>query len=85
VDATRPLGEWNQLRLVLAPEKSEIYMNGVKYCEFVLGSDDWNQRVAKSKFAGWKKCGKAPKGHIGVQGNHPGELSLRNIRIRELR
>jgi len=25
-----------------------------------------------------------PKGHIGIQGNHPGMLSLRNIRIREL-
>ena len=25
-------------------------MNGVKYCEYVKGSDDWNQRVDKSKF-----------------------------------
>ena len=28
--------------------------------------------------------GKAPKGYLGIQGDHPGTLALRNIRIREL-
>ena len=27
---------------------------------------------------------KAPKGYLGIQGDHPGTLALRNIRIREL-
>jgi hypothetical protein len=26
----------------------------------------------------------AKKGYIGIQGDHPGTLTLRNIRIREL-
>ena len=26
----------------------------------------------------------APKGYLGIQGDHPGTLELRNIRIREL-
>ena len=83
IDTTKPLGEWNQLRLILAPDKSEVYMNGVKYYEFVLGSDDWNQKVAKSKFAGWKNFGKAPRGHIDLQ-DHGNEVAFRNIKIRPI-
>ncbi|MCA9200469.1 MAG: DUF1080 domain-containing protein, partial [Planctomycetales bacterium] len=50
VDATNPPGEWNELRILITPEKCEHYMNGKKYCEYVKGSDDWNQKVAASKF-----------------------------------
>src|SRR5262245_29757002 len=52
IDATKPVGEWNQLRVVIAapPAKSEVVMNGVKYFDFVWKSDDFKERVAKSKF-----------------------------------
>ncbi len=58
-------------------------MNGVKYCEYVKGSDDWNERVAKSKFAKFPKFGKATKGHICLQ-DHGDDVAFRNIRIRSL-
>ncbi|MDA7979757.1 MAG: DUF1080 domain-containing protein [Pirellulales bacterium] len=82
VDATKPAGEWNEIRLLVTPEKCEQYMNGVKYCEYVKGSDDWNARVAKSKFRSMEGFGKANSGFISVQGDHHGDLALRNIRIR---
>jgi len=50
-DATKPAGEWNTLWIVISPQKCEHYMNGVKYCEYVKGSEDWDQRVA-SRTAG---------------------------------
>lgn len=82
-DATKPVGEWNQVRLLLTPEKSEVHMNGVKYYEFVKGSDDWNERVAKSKFKAWAKFGKPTKGFICLQ-DHGNEVAYRNVKIRSL-
>jgi hypothetical protein len=82
-DATKPAGQWNQLRIIVTPQKSEVYMNSVKYYEFVIGSKDWNDRVAKSKFRDMPKFGKAAKGYIDLQ-EHPGEVAFRNIKIRPL-
>ncbi|WDQ19341.1 3-keto-disaccharide hydrolase [Rhodopirellula sp. P2] len=82
-DATKPVGEWNHLRVLITPEKCEIAVNGVLYCEFVKGSDDWNERVAKSKFGQWEGFGEPTEGHICLQ-DHNDEVSYRNIRIRRL-
>lgn len=81
LDATKPAGEWNHVRIVITPEKCEHYMNGVKYVEYVLGSDDFKARVAKSKFAKWPAFAKADTGYIALQGDH-GKVSFRNIKIR---
>ena len=37
LDATKPVGEWNTVRIVIAPPpaKSEVDVNGVKYYDFV--------------------------------------------------
>ncbi len=83
-DATKPAGEWNHLRILITPEKCEHYMNGVKYCEYVKGSKDWDERVAKSKFAAFSKFGKATKGHICLQ-DHGNEVAFRNVKIREVK
>ncbi|MFZ5830512.1 MAG: 3-keto-disaccharide hydrolase [Planctomycetota bacterium] len=82
-DATKPAGEWNTLRIVISPEKCEHYMNGVKYFEYVKGSEDWNKRLADSKFAKFPAFGKADTGYICLQ-DHGNEVAFRNIKIREL-
>ncbi|HUY89292.1 MAG TPA: DUF1080 domain-containing protein [Pirellulales bacterium] len=83
VDATKPAGEWNQLRIVITPEKCATYMNGVKYYEYVKGSQDWDERVAKSKFAKMPGFGKAAKGYICLQ-DHGNPVCFRNIKIRPI-
>jgi len=85
VDATKPVGEWNHLRFVLSapPAKSEVSMNGVKYYDFVWKSDDFKDRVAKSKFKSAPNFAKYDTGFIGLQGDH-GAVSFRNIKIRPL-
>ena len=81
IDATKPAGEWNELRFKLAGGKGSVHMNGVQYVEFEVGSEDWNARLAKSKFAKWEAFGKSKKGHICLQ-DHGNEVAFRNIKIR---
>ncbi len=83
VDATKPADQWNELRVLISPEKCATYMNGVKYYEYIKGGDDWNQRVAKSKFADMPKFGKPTKGHISLQ-DHGNAVEFRNIKIRPI-
>jgi hypothetical protein len=83
LDATKPAGEWNHLRVVISPKGCLHEMNGVKYVEYVIGSDEFNQRVAASKFGKMPKFAKADSGSIALQGDH-GEVSFRNIKVRSL-
>jgi hypothetical protein len=80
LDATKPAGEWNQVKLIISPAKCEHIINGVSYFTYVLGSDDFNARVAKSKFKSMPGFAKAPKGHLSLQGDH-GSVSFRNIKL----
>ena len=87
-DKTKPAGEWNHfvLKCQKTPAgtyKCEHWMNGTKYVEYEIGSDDWNEKVAKSKFAKMAGFGKAAKGHLCLQ-DHGNLVSFRNIKIRKL-
>ena len=83
LDATKPVGEWNHVRLLVTREKCEHEINGVKYFEYVLGSDDFNARVAQSKFGKMPFFAKSDSGFIALQGDH-GSVSFRNIKIRPI-
>ena len=83
LDATKPAGEWNRLRIVISPEKCTHEVNGVKYFDYVLGSEDFNARVARSKFGKMSKFAKAETGYLALQGDH-GQVSFRNLKIRPL-
>ena len=83
LDATKPAGEWNHIRLLLSKSKCVHEINGVEYFEYVLGSDDFKARVAKSKFSRMPLFAKSAKGYIALQGDH-GQVSFRNIKIRSL-
>lgn len=80
----KPAGEWNTMRIVVQGNHVEHWLNGQKMVDYELGSPDWTARVQKSKFAAWPDYGKSSWGYIGIQGDHDGDLSLRDIRIREL-
>ena len=83
LDATKPVGEWNHVRLLVSPEKCMHEINGVKYFEYVLGSDDFKARVAKSKFAAMPNFAKSTAGYLALQGDH-GSVSFRNLKLRVL-
>jgi hypothetical protein len=80
LDATKPVGQWNHVRLLVTPEKCVHEINGVKYFEYVLGSSDFTNRVAHSKFSKMPFFAKSDIGFIALQGDH-GSVSFRNIKI----
>ena len=81
--ATHPAGQWNSVRLVVNGNHVEHWMNGQKVVEYELGSADWKDRVAKSKFNSMPNYGKASEGYIALQ-DHGDKVEFRNIRIRVL-
>jgi len=83
LDTTKPAGEWNHLRVVISPQGCVHEMNGTKYVEYTIGSDDFKARVAKSKFGKMPKFAKSDTGYLALQGDH-GEVSFRNLKIRSL-
>ncbi len=84
IDATKPAGQWNHLRILISPKKCAHFVNGVKYFEYVLGSEDFKERVAKSKFGKMPLFAKSDTGYLALQGDH-GQVSFRNIRIRPIK
>lgn len=79
----KPAGEWNTVRLLVNGNHVEHWLNGEKVVEYELGSADWKQRVAASKFNEWPGYGTATAGHIGLQ-DHGSWVAYRNIKIRVL-
>jgi hypothetical protein len=79
----KPVGQWNQTRILARGPHVEHWLNGVKLLEFEQGSVDWNAKVAASKFKDWPNFGKSMRGYLAIQGDHPGALGFRGIRIRQ--
>ena len=84
-DAVKPVGEWNQTRIIAKGNHVEHWLNGRKTAEYEINSPEWKAKVDASKFKVYPNYGRAARGHIALQGDHNGELAFRNIRIRELK
>jgi hypothetical protein len=82
-DVTKPVGDWNEARIVISHNHVEHYLNGKRVVAYELGSTEWKERVATSKFAEWKKFGTNPRGHVVLQ-DHGDQVWYRNVRIKSL-
>jgi hypothetical protein len=80
-----PADQWNSTLIVVRGARVQYWMNGQKLLEYDLGSPDWEAKVKASKFGAYPNYGRARRGYIGIQGDHPGALSIRNVRIREIK
>ncbi len=81
--AVKPAGEWNQGRIKVEDNHVEHWLNGAKVVDYVYGSDEWKEQLAKSKFKTWNYATPHAKGKIAFQ-DHGDEVWFKNIRIREL-
>ncbi len=81
--APKPVGEWNQTRLVVKGAHVEHWLNGNKVVEYDLLTPDWEERVKNSKWNEHKGYGRATKGNICLQ-DHGDEIWFRDVKIKEL-
>lgn len=82
-DVTRPVGLFNEVRLVVRDGSVEHWLNGERVVAYQLGSPEWAGLVAASKFSAMPDYGRTGKGHIALQ-DHGDRVWYRNIRIRPL-
>lgn len=80
----KPVGEFNQIRLVVKGNHIEHWLNGAKVVEFERASEALKAMIAQSKFKDQPKFGTFAKGHILLQ-EHGDKVWYRNIKVRELK
>jgi len=79
----KPIGEFNQAKLLVNGNHLEHWLNGMKVLEFEMNSQALQELIWKSKFKGNPKFAKANEGHTMFQ-HHGQKVYYKNIRIREL-
>jgi hypothetical protein len=79
----RPIGAWNEVRIVVRGRRVEHWLNGAKVLEFERGSADFKSHLATSKHKVWPGYGEENEGPILLQ-HHGGGTGYRSIRIRVL-
>ena len=80
----KPVGEWNQARIVVRGAQVEHWLNGTKLLAYTLGSPEWEAKVKGSKFVEFPGYGRAARGLLGIQGDHTGSLAIRHVRVKVL-
>jgi hypothetical protein len=81
-DVTRPVGEWNDVALVVRGARVEHWLNGVMVVAYERWTPEWEALVAASKFVTMPGYGRARRGHIALQ-DHGDRVWYRSLRIRE--
>jgi hypothetical protein len=82
-DLTKPVGEWNQARIVAKGPRVQHWLNGEKVVEYEVGTDDWSAHLKTSRFWATPDWGRAPKGHICLQ-DYGNPIEFRNIKVRAI-
>jgi 3-keto-disaccharide hydrolase len=80
----KPIGEFNQTRIVVKGNHIEHWLNGLKVVEFERGGEALKQHIAESKFKDTKGFGETAKGHILLQ-DHGDTVWYRNFKIRAIK
>ena len=79
----KPVGQFNDARLIVDHGHVEHWLNGVKVVEYDLGSKQLMDLIRQSKFRNNPNFAASTDGHIMFQ-HHGQKVWLRNIRVRVL-
>lgn len=80
----RPVGQFNQGRIVVDGNHVEHWLNGRKVAECELGSPELQRIIASSKYKYYAGVGVKRPTAIALQ-DHGAEVAYRNLKLRELR
>jgi hypothetical protein len=76
----KPIGEWNDSRVVVNGNHVEHWLNGAKVVEYTLESPELKAQIAKSKFKESEDFDKALDAHLLLQ-DHGNEVCFRSLKI----
>ena len=79
----RPVGEFNQSRIIFNGHHAEHWLNGAKVVAFDLGTPGMDEALAASKYKDIAGFGDRREGHIVLQ-DHGDAVWYRNLKIRVL-
>lgn len=80
---TKPIGEWNQVEIIVYRGTVVHSQNGEVVLEYHLGTSEWDEMIAASKFSDYSGFGKFEPGYIALQ-DHGDDVWFRNIKIKEM-
>ncbi len=83
VKAHKPVGEWNNLFIMVKDNKVTQILNGIVVVEYEKYTDEWTNLRNSGKWADYPDYGKYDEGNISLQ-NHGSKVWFRNIKIKEL-
>ena len=78
----KPVGEWNQARIVVKGTRAEHWLNKKKVVEYQWGGSETLKLISESKFKGMPRFGRNAAGHIALQ-DHGDDVWFRKIKIRK--
>lgn len=76
----RPVGEFNQSRILVRGNHVEHWLNGARILEYELGSDALRKAIADSKFKDIEGFDRPKRGHILLQ-DHGDAICYRSMKI----
>jgi len=79
----RPVGEWNEARIIVKGRNVTHWLNDIKVLDFRRGTPMYRALVANSKYAKRENFGEWKTTPILLQ-DHGDRVAFRNIKIREL-
>lgn len=79
----KPVGEWNNSKIVFNKGHVEHWLNGEKIVEFQAWDETWTKAKTEGKWKDYPDYGSAKKGKIALQ-DHGNKAYFKNIMIREL-
>lgn len=79
----KPAGQWNRGKIIVCGRKIEHWLNGELMVRTIVGSQDWLDRVAESKFKDKTNFGQNQWGRIFLQ-DHGNPVWFRKITLTPL-
>jgi hypothetical protein len=79
----KPIGEWNQLFLVVQGDSVTQILNGEVVVKYQKNSVEWNKLRNSGKWTAYPDWGKFDEGHISLQ-NHGTKVWYRSIKLKQL-
>lgn len=80
----KPVGEWNNTRIVVNGSHVEHWLNGKKILQFERWNNEWTKLRNSGKWKDAPDYGLAKKGHIVLQ-DHGSVFWFKDIKIREIK